>query len=235
MTHTTDVAQRRDFEKRISLLERLMSKNGRYALPGRLSVDGIQVTDWDTATYVGYYWSDDGWVGHVLHGPGQIVQERIRQTSGGTQKQRRAYDGANWSTWQSDGGPQRGTSTERAATRSSYWDMWQDTDGSQLLYVGNKSGGWRQYQGTAAVPDKAWDATAAPAYGRSDTLTIPTVLEPNEYLAITPISLGTGYATLGAAALVRNPTNTTLVTRLMQFMNSATQSYTFAWQIVQGG
>lgn len=135
---------------------------------------------------------------------------------------------------------QRGTALDRAATTSTYWDMWQDTDGAQLLYVGNKSGGWRQFSGNVISPTAAWATTqgTAPAAiiaGRTDTLTLDTVLEPNENLIVTATSVGSGFGTVSLNGVVKNPTNTQITVRLMQLGSTTTQQFSMAWHIVQYG
>ena len=233
--------------RRLTLVERRVSKTPA-GLPARLGPEGQEVLDWSDALFPGFYWSDTGaahapfadrFVGTVYvisGGPlaGRVVQEVRLPTNGGTGRNtwRRTYDGT-WGPWRLVGGNGEGTAAMRAATTPRYWDFWQDTDGTQALYVGNKSGGWRQFSGVYAAPTKAWDSSGGSIWARSDSYNVPTVLETNEYLQITPIALGTGYAALGVVNTIRNPTNTTVTVRLMQFLAGTTQNYTFAWQIMQ--
>ena len=53
-----DKEQRENFETRIRYLERVISRNGRYALPDRLNPSGARTTDWNTAIWDGFYWCD---------------------------------------------------------------------------------------------------------------------------------------------------------------------------------
>lgn len=241
-------------ERRIKLLERRISKTPA-GLPARLGPEGQEVDDWNDAILPGFYWgtaaanqpiADDAggtgwWSGTVTYHPGSGTTPRIFQEvrEGRSARSgivyRRFYDGTVWTAWQPADALRRGTAARRALTVSRYLELWLDTDGAGQLWCGNKTGGWRQYEGITAVGTKAWDTSgvsgAASIYARTDAVNVPTVLETNEYLRITPIALGTGYATLGVGSIVRNPTNTTVTTRLMQFLAATTQNYTYHWQI----
>jgi hypothetical protein len=149
------------------------------------------------------------------------------------------YNGV-WTAWRRQGGvgPSRGPGFIRVATPSAYWEQWQDTDGTQKLYVGDKSGGWRQFSGYGSQPDRAWDTTQgttgnALVAGRTDELTIPTVLLPNEDINVWLTYGGSGFTSGSVNLITRNPTNTVVRFRFMQIGSFLTQSYAYSWQIVQ--
>lgn len=244
----TALGRELDTDQRIELLERRLA---RGFLPERLQPNGAEVTDWNEATAVGFYWCEntalnapraDRFVGEVfvVGGgalAGRIVQEvRIPTNSiQGAATWRRVYDGT-WRPWYIVQSTMRGTAAERAVTVPRYWDFWQDTDGSQVMYVGGKSGAWRQYAGSVVAPSRAWDtvqgaAGAALLAGRTDSLTLPTVIEANEDILIWLRTTGSGFGVMGQSAVTRNPTNTIVAVRLMQLMSHSTQAYSLGWQI----
>lgn len=243
---------------RIGEVRSLAQKAAGLASAGRISPEGQMVTDWNLATTAGFYWSisaanapvpDDAgsgiwWSGVVTYHPGnsagvrifQEVREGRQATS--TRTFRRYFNGTSWSAWESVDGIRRGTGARRAASPSKYWDFWQDTDGTQSLYVGNKSGGWRKFSGSGTSPDAAWSTTqgTAPAAiiaGRTATVTLDTVLEANEHLILTGTSIGSGFGIVTLNGVVKNPTNTVATIRFMQLGSTTTQQFSFAWQIVQ--
>jgi len=241
---------------RLGLVERRLSPTP-YALPGRLSETGQQITDWNLAITPGFYYSISGanqptpvdggsgtwWVGIVQYHPGpgpRYVQEvREARTAVHATVYRRYWNASTWTPWVPIR-PQlmRGTGAQRGAYPSLYWEQWQDTDGAQGLYVGNKAGGWRLFSGTASAATAAWDTTqgtspAAIVAGRTINFTIPTVLETNEWLIAQSTVVGTGFGFIGVNGITRGPTNTTLTVRFMQIMSLTTQPLSIAWQIVQ--
>ncbi|AWY05391.1 minor tail protein [Microbacterium phage Metamorphoo] len=230
--------------RRLTLVERRVTKTPA-GLPARLGPEGQEVTNWNDAVLPGFYWSAaaatnappsttviTGTVGVSFASGQPVVFQEVRRGADpyqATSYRRYRSTAGVWTPWRLDGRG-RGPTTLRTATTPQYWDFWDDTtDG--LTYVGNKSGGWRLFSGQVALANRAWDLSSPPVYARSDSATIPTVLETNEYLQVTPIALGTGYATMGVVALIRNPTNSTLSTRLMQFAAATTQNYVYQWQI----
>ncbi len=56
MAVMTEEQWKQNIRTRLEFIERLLSKNGRYSLPGRLSIEGEEVTDWNTVTRTGFYW-----------------------------------------------------------------------------------------------------------------------------------------------------------------------------------
>lgn len=121
--------------------------------------------------------------------------------------------------------------------KSTYWRMWFDTDTNKMM-VGDKSGGWRLFTGSATAATKAWDTTQAVTgmamAGRTEGLTIPTVLEAHEELILTARSIGSGYGFVSLTGITRNPTNTIATVRFMQIMSTAQQSLVVTWQIAPG-
>lgn len=217
-------------EERLGLLE---SRRNDTILPGRLTQNGQEVDDWNDATRVGYYWSADGYVGQVLRSPSGIVQQRQKITPSQDRMETRSFDGV-WSPWRREDGLYRGTATERGNITPAYWDMWQDTDSTQKLYVGSKTGTWRQFCGEVAYGTKTWDVSSAPIYGRTDVATLAAVvLEANETLAIALTNDGGAYGALTMFGLTKNPTNTQFTTRFTAFLNATTRAYSFAWSIQQ--
>lgn len=228
-TPRTAVQRGRSVEERLEILEQRTAS----ALPGRLAQTGQEVDDWDDAIRVGFYWSADGYVGTVLASPAGLVQQRQLATPAQSRMETRSFDGLTWSPWRREDGLWRGTALERSGITPAYWDFWQDTDGTEKLYVGSKTGTWRQFCGEATVGVKAWDTSSAPFYLRTDVVSIATKLETSETLALSPTSGGSGYSAFMMVGLVRNPTTVDVTTRLSQFVSSTTQAYTFAWSIQQ--
>lgn len=130
-----------------------------------------------------------------------------------------------------------GTTAQRAARTSKHMQLWQDTNGDQYLWVGNRSGGWRRYSGRGGVASAAWDynqsSGSVTTVARSISLTIPTVLDTDEDLLITPIHTGTGFGFISVAGLVKNPSNTVATIRFMQIGAATQQALTVAWQLVK--
>lgn len=219
------------------------------SLPSRLRTPTASPASLDTAYDTGWYATTPSlpgvhppyqfsagpgyWAVEVTNVGGRSIQ--VARPWAGTgpvwQRWRNNPGDGSWTAWyRIDRSAMSGSSELRTLTTSRYWDFWFDTT-DQRMYVGNKTGGWRLFEGAQVVPTKAWDASSGGVWARSDTSDIPTVLEVNEYLKITSIAIGTGYATMGVSSIVRNPTNTSVGTRLTQFMVSTTQSYTYHWQI----
>lgn len=234
-TPRTALDRAKSTEERLSILE---SRLG--VLPPRLSARGSEVDDWDAATAVGFYWSGDGYTGEVFFSdaplPGVLIQERRKLGVPGIQ--RRSFNGATWSAWVRESVHLAGTAAERAAMTPGYWDFWQDTDGTERLYVGSKTGTWRQFSGSVVSPAAAWTtlqgtAPAAIVAGRSDTIVLDTVLETTENLRVVPTAIGTGYGGLALSSITRNLTNTTAVVRMTQLGSATIQQFTFTWEIIQ--
>lgn len=244
----------RDQDDKILQLER--ARRTLYALPGRLSPDGLEVIDWNEATAAGFYWSHVGAlnnptgdiaVGQVLvkaDAPNPRIMQVVYFPSTNADELRRTWrrvstdDGATWSAWtRSGGGTWRGTAARRAATPSVYWDFWQDTDGTQQLYVGNKTGGWRLYSGIDTSPAAAWTLNSTSGsvitVGRTPVFTLPTVLEANEYISATPWGVGSGFGMAAGAGLVRNVSSTQYTMRFTQLGSTTTQALSIIWNIVQ--
>lgn len=250
MTSGSDEQQRKSFETRLSLIERLMAKNGRYALPARLGTEGSQVTDWDQAAMVGFYWSEgtatnapvpldgvaaSGWAGFTTYHPGtdgqfRLLQE-VRETRAAQSNRvwRRYSEGSTWTPWRTQG-PFEGTTTRRNATVPAYLDQWFDTTDGKV-YLGSKTGTWRQMEGTISAPLRAWDSVTGGNAGRTDSLTLPTVLEANEDVLMWLRTGGSGFTFMSQSTVTRNPTDTGVSVRLMQLMSSTTQAFTIGWRI----
>jgi hypothetical protein len=127
----------------------------------------------------------------------------------------------------------RGTAAQRATTASKYWQLWLDTDGSQKLYVGNKTGGWRQYSGEATAAAGAWDNSSAPAvYARTVSVTLPTVVLSTESIQISSTNTGSGFGAYAMNNITRNPTNTVISIRHYQFLSNAANLLGFTWNVV---
>ena len=253
MVDRTMPALLRNLRNRVTSLERRIAR-GTFQLPGRLGATGAEVTDWNDAVNVGFYWSEntaahapfaDRFIGQVFvmggDGPlaGRLVQE-VRIPTTGTQGQltwRRFYSGGVWSAWGALDSKMTGTAAQRLQIAPSprYWDFWYDTD-TQKMMVGSKSGTWRQYAGSIVAPTRAWDTTqssgAVNLAGRTDSFTLPTVIEASEDIKVFTRSVGNGFGVISVSVVTRNPTNTVVSLRLMQLMSVAQQSYALGWEIV---
>lgn len=130
-----------------------------------------------------------------------------------------------------------GTAAQRAATTSRYWQFWRDTDGTELIYVGDRSGGWRQFCGTHTWPAAAWATTQAVTglslAGRTINATLPTVLEPDERIFAQLIAGGSGFTFIGPNSVTPNENNTAFNFRYMQIMSTDTQAGSIYWQIAK--
>lgn len=126
----------------------------------------------------------------------------------------------------------RGTAAQRAATTSKYWQFWLDTDGSQKLYVGNKTGGWRQYSGKATVAAGGWTSTNSNMAGRAVNFTLPTVILPTEEIQISAVDVGNGFGLATLVTTTRNTGNTVISVRQMQLLSYATNPLTITWNVV---
>ena len=253
MVDRSQSALLRKLSNRLTSVERRLGR-GAFNLPPRLTPTGAEVTDWNDATAVGFYWCEntaanspypDRFLGQVFvmggDGPlaGRIVQE-VRIPTTGVQGQatwRRFYSGT-WSAWSMLNTKMTGTAAQRAQLAPSprYWDFWYDTD-TQKMMVGSKSGTWRQYAGSIVAATRAWDTTQGASgqallAGRTDSLTIPTVIEASEDLNVFTRSVGSGFGIVSVSVTTRNPTNTVVSVRLMQLMSHVTQAYSLGWEIV---
>ena len=176
----------------------------------------------------------------VRHGDERAFQLLSAKTSPRLWHRGVNEDGSAWEPWTEIGhGILYGTAAQRAATPSRYWQFWQDTDGDQLLWVGDKSGGWRRYSGFYSWTAAAWDTTQVSGSmslaGRTIGATIPTVIEDNERLVCQLIAGGSGFTFVGGSSFVRNANDTTLNFRYMQIGSTVTQAGTIAWWIQQIG
>lgn len=113
MTDRTLLDSLRTIKKRVGLLERRIAV-GAFRLPGRLQPAGQEVTDWNDAIQVGFYWGEntaanapaaDRFLGEVYvmgGGPlaGWLVQDLQIPTNAaqGERIYRRVYDGT-WRPW----------------------------------------------------------------------------------------------------------------------------------------
>jgi hypothetical protein len=240
----------RDTRRRLLLVERRLSVRG--GLPARFGPNGAQVTDWNLATEAGFYWADasaanrppttnvqSGIVTAGKVGGVTVLWQTVRQATDPLSTfsfSRYRQSGGTWSPWRLNG-KGRGTAALRGQVTPHYWDFWQDTDGTQHLYVGNKTGGWRKFSGRAGGADAAWQTTqtsgAVTIVGRTASVTIDTVLESSEDVIIGSVSVGSGFGILTLNGITRNPTNTVLTIRFMQLAALTTQAFAFDWQIIQ--
>lgn len=240
---------------RLTSLERRIGK-----LPDRLTATGEKITDWNSATAAGFYYGIDAangpatvdgigsgvWLTGIVQwhdaagGTPRIIQMvRQAKTDYARHLYVRYFNGTSWTAWTRQGAPLQGTAAQRATFPAQYWEFWQDTDGSQKLYVGNKSGGWRLFSGNTSWSAAAWtdSASGTPSplimAGRTINLTIPTVLETTEHLMFQLATGGTGYTFIGGSAITRGASDTTLTFRYMQLMSLNTQGGSINWQVAQ--
>lgn len=108
-----DEALLRAYQRRITLLERRLSRGGGGALPDRLAPSGQQVTDWNNATEVGFYYgtgaanapSPSTWFTGIVEYDGlhnRIIQTLHNATATATnqrEEQRRVFASGVWSVW----------------------------------------------------------------------------------------------------------------------------------------
>lgn len=132
-------------------------------------------------------------------------------------------------------GMRTGTSTERTAfTTAARGTLWLDTNGEGRIYIANGSGGWRLYEGSAVVAAGAWSTVQGNAFaGRAVNVTIPTVIAPDENIAIHVLSVGTGFGNVALSSITRNANNTVLSIRHTQWGSSITNGFSFHWQVVR--
>jgi len=94
--------------QRLTSVESRLARGG--ALPDRLGADGLQVTDWNTATDVGFYWGSGAsnqpsgatkWVGitQSADGGATLVQTLIRPDAPTAPVQTRTYSAGAWGAW----------------------------------------------------------------------------------------------------------------------------------------
>lgn len=125
--------------------------------------------------------------------------------------------------------PTEGLSTARPANPH-YWQFYFETD-TQTMMVGSRSGTWRQYAGSATNSARSWDTTQTNIAGRTDTFTLPTVLENTEDVIVWSRSVGSGFGIVSLNGTARNPTNTVVTVRFMQLMSLTIQGLVIGWQI----
>lgn len=253
------VALLRDMMDRQNILEKRV---GGGSVPRRLSARGSEiVSDANDAIENGWYvvfggtanapsasgvWFIDVrafWADADTPPDGAYVEQIATRVDNANLKYRRMRLGSSnvWTGWTLVFETLAGPAADRAATISNYWQEWQDTDSSARLYLGNKSGGWRQKNGIATAATAAWDNTSsgagtpvASAIGaRTISFVLPTILETNEYIGFQAVTVGTGFGFVGGSGLTRGGSNTTLSVRFMQVLSTTTQALTIAWWIVQ--
>lgn len=164
---------------------------------------------------------------------GMVNGDEYQETDG--DRRRFQYNGTDWI--EQIPPMLAGTAAQRAATTSRYWQFWRDTDGTELLYVGNRSGGWRQFCGTHSWPAAAWattqSVTGLSLAGRTINATLPTVLEPDERIFAQLIAGGSGFTFIGPNSITPNANDTTFNFRYMQIMSTDTQAGSIYWQIAK--
>ena len=129
----------------------------------------------------------------------------------------------------------RGTMAQRAATTALYWQMWVDTNGSQTVWVGDRSGKWRQYCGTRAFAAGPWGFTNLTALiaARNITFQIPGYLESDETLLISATNTGSGFGLVTLQSTARSTGNIETMVRQVQLGSLAQNPCSIAWQIVK--
>lgn len=113
MVDRTMPALLRSLKNRVTSLERRLAR-GSYQLPPRLQQTGEQVTDWNDAVQVGFYWSTATaanrppvalpLVGQVFYNADAGIIEQVLTTPSTNEPLRnvtwrRVYSGGSWSAW----------------------------------------------------------------------------------------------------------------------------------------
>lgn len=128
-----------------------------------------------------------------------------------------------------------GTTAERLALDPApAGAMWQDTNDGEKLWSCAPDGKWRLHEGKATFAAGSWATATTNVYYRQQTVTIPTILAPNETVLVSFIST-TGNSWLSVAAIQRNASDTVLTLRIMQIATAAvTIPGDIAWRVVKG-
>lgn len=127
-----------------------------------------------------------------------------------------------------------GTAAQRAAlTPPPDGALWQDTDDDHQLYSAGPTGEWRLHAGKKAVSAGSWANSNAPAYSRTVSVVLPTVLTANEDIAVS-MTATPGYAFISKSAITRGVSDTTIELRHSQFHVNSTTAFEFTWWIVPG-
>lgn len=113
--------------------------------------------------------------------------------------------------------------------------MWKDTDGTHRLWSTSPHGTWRQHEGIGNKAATAWELTSGGISGRSFNIDIPTVLGPDETVAVTHIG-PTGFVSyVSLDGVTRFLDRTQLTLRHLQFLNGTNTPCKFAWRVVAAG
>lgn len=127
-----------------------------------------------------------------------------------------------------------GTTSQMNATTSRYMQVWYNTSNSKR-YIGNKSGGWRRFEGSEYVAGGTWSFIGTETAGRTITINVPTVLADGETLLVTTSTAGSGFSGvfLQEVNAVTPPANRTHLTlRQVKWGNVAQEGVGFIWQVV---
>ena len=129
----------------------------------------------------------------------------------------------------------RGTAAQRAGTTSVYWQQWIDTDGDQKLWVGDRSGGWRQMTGVKHIPAGPWSTNLPDQLlaGRTVAFNIGSQIEPGEDLMISALAVGTGFGFVSLVGVGNFPGSATVTIRHMQIGAVTENGIAVAWQIIR--
>lgn len=251
------VGQGRDIQEKLEALERRVAVGTPlpppFVLPDRLgaaqggytlSVDSMIDSGWyatipsTPGVHPPYQVTADPayWVIEVINGGSRSVQiaRPWARTSPVWQRWRNLPGDGSWTAWDRlDRAAMSGAKALRQLTRANYGDTWYETD-TKLTMIGNLSNGWRQKYGQVTFASRAWDvsSTSALLAGRTDSVTLPTVLESHETLNVWMTSAGGGYDFCSISSITRNSSNTVLAVRLMQILAVATQTLSVGWEVV---
>lgn len=128
-----------------------------------------------------------------------------------------------------------GTASERAAAAAGarYGTLWTDTDGAKHQWLSDGAGKWRQASGMHSFGAAAWSNQTAPFYGRTANATLPTFILPNETIAVSSVSVGSGFGeTVLRGVSGRGVDTTDINVGLHQFASNIQQAYAISWRIV---
>ena len=138
--------------------------------------------------------------------------------------------------WRCEYGTYYGTAAERALVTSKGRGVrWVDTDGTKQEWSVDPAGAWRIHAGRVTDVAAAWGVSAAPGYGRTLSLTIPTIISLEEDIEFSIVDANGMWIGISPGPVTRNPTNVTAAVYFFRLFNAATSAAVVHWKIVPRG